>query len=176
MVPCGGDWKTKISSRSGRKVERRHIVETSSCTRKKNSDGGPSVRRKPSVRVSTLAVLYQKLSLRPNCTLRGPRSLLSTPNWPLRCVVMPETPSRCETTKTELPNPLKFGWLKRLKNSARNCRRARSVSAKVLFSEKSTFLMLGCLTRPRLRLPNAPGGGSAKANGFRYWVGSFLLR
>src|SRR2546423_319381 len=168
MVPCGGDWKTKSSSRSGRKVERRHIVESSSCTRKKNSDGGPSVRRKPSVRVSALAVLYQKLSLRPNCMLRGPRSVLSTPNCPLRVVVMPGTPFVWLTTKTELPNPLKFVWLKRLKNSARNCRRARSVSAKFLFSEKSTFWMLGCLTGPRLRLPNVPGGGSTKANGFRY--------
>jgi len=51
-----------------------------------------------------------------------------------------------ETATTPLPpkfGALKFGWLKRLKNSARNCREKRSLSRTSLKVEKSIRLKVG---------------------------------
>src|SRR5215212_7179370 len=95
---CGGFMATGSSSRRGRRVERRYILRMTFAPLRsaekvcrdgetKVKDGGPLDGRKPPVRViRPRAVLYQKFSLRPNCMLRGPRSLLSTPNEPLGVV------------------------------------------------------------------------------------------
>jgi hypothetical protein len=60
-----------------------------------------------------------------------------------------------EIATTPLPpkfGALKFGWLKMLKISARNCRRKRSLSGMSLKIEKSSLLNPGpgtCVTPPR---------------------------
>src|ERR1700690_1231340 len=58
------------------------------------------------------------------------------------------------------PNGLaKLGWLKRLKNSARNCILKRSLKLKFFMAEKSTFLKPKSRKRLRPMVPKVPDAG-----------------
>ena len=76
--------------------------------------------------------------------------------------------SRAEVTcpKAAAPNdvftPANCVWLKRLKNSARNCTATRSVIAVRLMNETSQLLIPGARNSPRPALPNVPNAGFAK--------------
>src|SRR5579885_867123 len=117
MLLCGV-WKKKSRISAGRMIGRRYIFrDFFACAEKKFGRRAESLPDALRPSVGAPAALYQKFILMPNCIVRGPRSLLSWPNWPLPVKVNmllllpvnPELPS-------ELPNPLKFGWLKMLKN------------------------------------------------------------
>jgi hypothetical protein len=64
----------------------------------------------------------------------------------------------------KLSGMLRFGWLKRLKTSARSCRLRRSPRAVFLTSEALTFSVPGPSRVLRPALPNVPGAGNAKAD------------
>src|SRR5262249_25627478 len=93
------------------------------------------------------------------CTRRGPPS---PRGFPLATsTVLAMDPNAALFTAT-LGNA-KFGWLKILKNSARNCRCARSLTRVDFSSEKSALFVRGPITVLRPALPNAPFGAAVNA-------------
>src|ERR1700722_16871863 len=65
----------------------------------------------------------------------------------------------------------KLVWFSTLKNSARNCRLARSAMAVLLNSEASTSARPGPLYTPRPKFPYVPAVGSLNAAGLNHWFG-----
>src|SRR5215472_8158002 len=73
-----------------------------------------------------------------------------------------------------MSGPPKFGWLRILKNSARYCRRKRSLIGKFFKTEKSRFRSGGAITTLRPALPWNPGVGSANEVGSYQWFTVWL--
>src|ERR1051325_10479970 len=77
--------------------------------------------------------------------------------------------SRAEVIRPKVGEPrklsgrLKFGWLKRLKASARNCKLKRSVRAVFFTRDAFTFWNPGPSRIFLPAFPNVPGGGKTKA-------------
>src|SRR5947207_1726698 len=71
-----------------------------------------------------------------------------------------------------VPGGPKFGWFRRSKNSARNCRFALSKKRVFLMTEKSKLTRPGARTSERVRatLPNVNAGGWEKTLGSKYRV------
>src|SRR5215510_6278746 len=90
--------------------------------------------------------LVQKISFRANCACRD------EPDSPVGKRVLVIRPK--DGVPTTFPGWPKFAWLKRSKNSARNCTRILSPSAVFLITEKSVFLKPGPMITLRPRLPN----------------------
>src|SRR5271165_1203652 len=69
----------------------------------------------------------------------------------------------------------RFGWLNRLKHSARNCSRIASLRLKFLNNDRSTDSMPGPRTRLRPSFPNCPAWVSGfncwKAERLTHWLG-----
>src|SRR5207244_10485931 len=97
----------------------------------------------------------------------GPRALKPyhinfNPIWLIR-------PSRADVRRPKawsgryVSTPVKFGWLKTLNDSNRNCRRAPLARSKFLNSARSRLLMVGPLSMLRVELPNWPRAGWEKA-------------
>src|ERR1700690_526443 len=59
--------------------------------------------------------------------------------------------------------PVKFGWFKILKNSARSCKLTRSPNLKFLLIEKSQFAKSGPRKMLRPASPNVPLAGGVSA-------------
>src|SRR5258708_5153607 len=65
----------------------------------------------------------------------------------------------------------KFGWLPRLKNSARNCTLTFSRMAKLFIRPMSTLISPGPSRMPLPAFPNCPRGATAKAFPLNQFVG-----
>jgi hypothetical protein len=98
-----------------------------SCNYRKKSDGIFSV--------------FQKFSLTESCPMRGCRTDCARPNVEL--FTFPFTAKN-------------WAWLKRLKNSARNCRFVLCVIWVFFNTAMSQFLMPGPWKKRRLAFPNCP--------------------
>src|SRR6516164_907919 len=94
-------------------------------------------------------------------------------NWIKRGPPSPRGfPAATSAVLAIVPNPellkvafgrAKFGWLKMLKNSERNCRFMRSRICVVFSTEKSAELVREPMMELRPALPKVPGAGATKA-------------